>query len=162
LSFLDQLKSQASALQSQQSSQLKNYEDQAVQTEIACQRVWHYVRELAKQLTVITPEGPKFSLDGKTSWPAMKLTNFRVDSRKKTLRDKEVYDTIAMGWDIVPQQGLPVAGAVSVNFPPDLERVQKRLAFAATLTMSARTSAIPKRVPCKPSFLSTPRRQVAT
>ena len=41
VSFLDQLKSQASALQSQQSSQLKNDEDQAVQTEIACQRVWH-------------------------------------------------------------------------------------------------------------------------
>lgn len=129
MSFLDQLKSQASALQSQQSSQLKNDEDQAVQTEIACQRVWHYVRDLAKQLSVITPGGPQYSLDGKTPWPAMKMINFRVDSRKKTLRDKEVYDTIAMGWDIVPQQGLPVAGAVSVNFPPDLERVQKRLAF---------------------------------
>ena len=34
-----------------------------------------------------------------------------------------------MGWDIIPQTGAPVAGMVSVNFPPDLERVQKRLAF---------------------------------
>lgn len=59
----------------------------------------------------------------------MKLVDFRVDFRKKILRDKEVYDYIAMGWDILPQSGAPVAGAVSVNFPPDLERVQKRLAF---------------------------------
>ena len=32
-----------------------------------------------------------------------------------------------MGWQIVPQMGVPVGGAVTVNFPPDLERVQSRL-----------------------------------
>ena len=47
----------------------------------------------------------------------------------KKLRDKEVFDYIAIGWDIVPKSGLSVGGSVSVNFPPDLERVQKRLAF---------------------------------
>jgi len=34
-----------------------------------------------------------------------------------------------MGWGIVPQMGVAVQGRVSVNFPPDLERVQKRLQF---------------------------------
>ena len=97
-------------------------------TELACQSVWHYLGDLAKQLTVIEPAGPKFSLDGRSHWPAMKLADFRVDARKKKLRDKEVYDFIAMGWQIVPQSGVPIEGVISVNFPPDLERVEKRLA----------------------------------
>ena len=59
----------------------------------------------------------------------MKLCDFRTDFRKKKLRDKDVFDYIAMGWDIVPRNGEVVSGAVSVNFPPELERVQKRLAF---------------------------------
>jgi hypothetical protein len=58
----------------------------------------------------------------------MKLMDFRVDARKKKLRDKDAYDYISMGWQIVPRSGGPVQGVVSVNFPPDLERVEKRLA----------------------------------
>lgn len=60
----------------------------------------------------------------------MKLVYFRIDFRKKKLRDKEVFDYIAIGWDIVPKVGTAIGGSVSVNFPPDLERVQKRLAFS--------------------------------
>ncbi|MES2952660.1 MAG: hypothetical protein V4858_29375 [Pseudomonadota bacterium] len=129
MSFLNQLKQQATALQSQQTAQLQNFEANAEATEWACQVVWRYLQDLARQLTVITPDAPRFSLDGKTPWPQMKLADFRADSRKKNLRDKEVYDYIAMGWDIVPKGGMAVSGSVSVNFPPDLERVKKRLAF---------------------------------
>ncbi len=129
MSFLNQLKQQANALQSQQATQLQNFEANTVQTEMACQVVWRYLQDLARQLTVLTPDAPRFSLDGKTPWPPMKLSAFRTDFRKKKLRDKDVYDYIAMGWDIVPRSGETVVGAVSVNFPPDLERVQKRLAF---------------------------------
>ena len=99
------------------------------ESEAACHIVWKYLQDLAVHLSVITPPAPRFSLDGKTPWPAMKLANFRVDSRKKKLRDKDVFDYAAMGWDIVPLTGAPVGGTVSVNFPPELERVQKRLAF---------------------------------
>lgn len=129
MSFLNQLKMQANALQSEQTAQLQNFEENSEKTERACKIVWHYFQELARQLSVITPEAPRFSLDGKTPWPAMKLANFRADARKKKLRDKEVYDFIAMGWDIVPKSGTPITASVSVNFPPDLERVEKRLAF---------------------------------
>jgi len=129
VSFLNELKSQATALQSKQAVQLENLEANTAQAEMACLVVWKYLQDLARHLSVITPQAPRFSLDGKTPWPPMKLADFRVDFRKKMLRDKEVYDYIAMGWDIVPQFGAPVAGVVSVNFPPDLERVQKRLAF---------------------------------
>jgi hypothetical protein len=128
VSFLNQLKSQASALQDQQTQQLQDLQINTSKTELACQSVLHYLNDLAKQLTVIEPAGPRFSLDGKRHWPDMKLADFRVDARKKKLRDKEVFDYIAMGWQIVPQPGGPLQGVVSVNFPPDLERVQKRLA----------------------------------
>ena len=129
MSFLNQLKMQATALQSEEAQQLQNHEINAIKTERACEVVWQYLQDLARHLCVLTPQAPRFSLDGKTPWPAMKLAGFRADSRKKKLRDKDVYDYIAMGWDIVPLVGSPVAGSVSVNFPPDLERVQKRLAF---------------------------------
>ena len=129
MSFLNQLKQQAHALQSQQAVELQNFEANTAQTEMACQVVWKYLQDLARQLSVLTPDAPHFSLDGKTPWPPMKLCDFRTDFRKKKLRDKDVFDYIAMGWDIVPRNGEVVSGAVSVNFPPELERVQKRLAF---------------------------------
>ena len=131
MSFLNQLKSQATALQSQQVADGALLESNRAKTELASKTVWLYVAELAKQLNVIAPDGPRLSIDGKTHWPAMKLCAFRPDSRKKMLRDKEVFDFIAMGWDIVVREGTSPSGSVSVNFPPDLERVEKRIAAGA-------------------------------
>lgn len=131
MSFLNQLKSQATALQSQQVADGALHESNRAKTELASKTVWLYVAELAKQLNVIAPDGPRLSIDGKTHWPAMKLCAFRPDSRKKMLRDKEVFDFIAMGWDIVVREGAAPSGSVSVNFPPDLERVEKRIAAGA-------------------------------
>jgi len=125
--FLDQLKSQASALQGQQSDQQARLDANTRATETACDVAWHYVQELAKHLNVIAPAGPKLTLDGKTPWPAMKLTDFRMDSRKKMLRNREVFASIGLGWQIVPAMGPAVGGVVSVNFPPDLQRVEARL-----------------------------------
>jgi hypothetical protein len=131
LSFLNQLKSQANALQSREGQQRADLEQNTAQTEQACRAVLHYLQDLARQLNVIAPAAPRLTLDGKTPWPAMKLVAFRVDARKKMLRDKEVFDYIAIGWQIVPQVGQPVGGSVSVNFPPDLERVESRLALGS-------------------------------
>jgi hypothetical protein len=129
VSFLNQLKSQAKALQTQQIEQQLDLEANLLQTETACRHALHYLQDLAQNLNVIEPGGAKFSLDGKTPWPAMKSTEFRVDARKKMLRGREVYDYLAMGWRIVPRAGEPVSGIVSVNFPPDLQRVEARLAL---------------------------------
>jgi hypothetical protein len=128
VSFLNQLKSQASALQTEQSAQQSHTEANTRLTEAASKTAWLYVAELVQQLNVIGPTGPKLSLDGKTPWPAMKLVDFRVDARKKKLRDQEVFDYIAMGWRMVPREGAPVGGSVSANFPPDLQRIEARLA----------------------------------
>jgi len=129
MSFLNQLKNQARELQSREASQQHSLEEITLQTEAACRSLQHYLQELARQLNVIEPAAPKFTLDGKTPWPAMKLVDFRADARKKMLRSKEAFDYVAMGWRVVPQIGKPVGGSVRVNFPPDLQRVESRLAM---------------------------------
>lgn len=128
MSFLNQLKSQAHALQNQENQQQQDLQQNVARTEAACQTVWLYFVELAKQLNIIAPAGPALSLDGKLAWPAMKLVDFRTDSRRKMLASKEAYDSLAVAWQIVPQQGNPVGGSVSANFPPDLKRIEERLA----------------------------------
>jgi hypothetical protein len=127
MSFLHQLKRQAQALQSEQGALHQSLESNAAATEVACQKVWNYFGELARQLSVIEPAAVQLGLDHKSLWPNMKQTDFRFDARKKRLRDKEVFDYLALGWRLVPRTGEPGRGRVSVNFPPDLERVQRRL-----------------------------------
>lgn len=127
MSFLNQLKSQATALQSEHSAQQSHHAASSALTESASKTAWLYVSDLVKQLNVIGPNGPALNLDGKTRWPVMKLVDFRVDARKKKLRDQEVYDYIALGWRMVPHEGAPIEGSVSANFPPDLARIEARL-----------------------------------
>ena len=127
MSFLNQLKSQATALQREQNIQQHDLARAKEQTEAACKLAWYYLDDLAKQLNVISPPGPVLSVDGKVKWPTMRLSGFRVDARKKLLRSQEVYDYIGMWWRIVPETGKPLSTDVTVNFPPDLERVEMRL-----------------------------------
>jgi hypothetical protein len=127
VSFLNQLKTQAKTLQTKQERDTADLDKNTADAQKACDLTLYYLRELSGQLNVISPPAPKFSIDGKTPWPAMKFTDFRVDARKKMLRDKEVFDFISMGWRVVPQIGNAVGGSVKVNFPPDLQRVESRL-----------------------------------
>ena len=129
MSFLNQLKTQAKALQSERVSQQQGLEERTAATEQAGKLVLFYLQDLARQLSVIQPQGPAFTLDGKTPWPAMKLVDFRVDARRKMLRNREVIDYVAMGWQVVPQIGGAVSGVVGVNFPTDMRRVEDRLAM---------------------------------
>lgn len=124
MSFLHQLKQQAQALQTQQAAQQDNTQANAAATQQACQRVWHYLDDLQRQLNVIEPVASGLSLDGKQRWPDMKQTTFRFDARKKMLRDREVFDYLALGWQLVPAVRQAPRGQIKVNFPPDLERVE--------------------------------------
>ena len=128
MSYLHQLKRQAQALQSEQGALQQSAEASTQATEVACQRVWHYFNELVRQLNVIEPPASFLGLEPRKPWQGMRQTGFRFDARKKLLRDKEVFDYLAVGWQLLPGTGEVQTGSVSVNFPPDLERVQKRLA----------------------------------
>jgi hypothetical protein len=127
MSFLNQLKSQAKALQNERTEQDRQLEEHTAQTEKAAALILSYLQDAARQLSVINPPGPALTLDGKTPWPAMKLVEFRTDARRKTLHDREVFDYIAMGWRILPRVGQPVGGVVKVNFPTEMRRVEDRL-----------------------------------
>lgn len=128
MSYLQQLKRQAQALQAEQGAQQQDADASIQATEVACQRVWNYFGELARQLNVIGPAATRLGLDKRSPWTDMHQTGFRFDARKKKLRDKDVFDYLALGWQLLPRSGEVRKGRVSVNFPPDLERVQQRLA----------------------------------
>ena len=128
MSFLNQLKSQASALQSEQEKRQTKDDEAIRRTEVAFKTVWFYLSDVVKQLNVIAPPGPKLSLDGRHHWPPLKLVDFRIDARKKKRFDQDLYDDIAVSWRIVPLHGQPIGAAVSANFPPDLQKIEARLA----------------------------------
>jgi hypothetical protein len=128
MSYLQQLKRQAQALQSDKGAEVQGLEAHTQATEQACKLIWNYFNELVRQLNVIEPAAAFLGLDKRSAWLNMRQTGFRFDARKKLLRDKEVFDYLAMGWQLLPRTGEVQRARVSVNFPPDLERVQKRLA----------------------------------
>jgi hypothetical protein len=128
MSFLQQLKRQAQALQSDQGVQQQGDEANAVATEVACKQAWAYFNDLVRQLNVIEPAATFLGVDKRSPWSNIRQTGFRMDARKKKLREKEVFDYIAVGWQLLPRSAEVQRGRVSVNFPPDLDRVQKRLA----------------------------------
>jgi hypothetical protein len=128
MSFLNELKNQAQTLQNQQLGAHQSVAANTELTEIGCKLALKYMQDLTAQLNVIQPPAHGvYSLDGKTSWQALKLSSLRCDARKKMLRSKEVFDYIAVGWNIVPSDGPVLQSSVTVNFPPDLERVAQRL-----------------------------------
>lgn len=130
MDFLSELKVRAQRMQSQKAEVLQGLSERIAQTEAACALVEGYFRELARSLNVIEPAGPAYSLDGKTPWPAMKLRAFQPDARKKQWHGKEAYDVVSLGWSITPQMGMVVGGAVTVQFIPDVPRIQQVLRSA--------------------------------
>ena len=99
MSYLQQLKRQAQARQAEQGEQQHGLEARTAATEAACQVVWNYLSELARQLSVIQPPAQRLGLDHKHLWPDMRQHDFRFDARKKRLRDREVFDYLALGWN---------------------------------------------------------------
>jgi hypothetical protein len=131
LSFLNELKAKANALQQEVSQNQLQRDVNIRSTEFAAKAAWLYVSDLAKQLNVITPDGPVLSLDGKSVWPKSKLLDFRADWRKKKLDNLEVIDSVSMGWRIVPVQGGALIGSVVADFLPELQRIESRLLSGA-------------------------------
>lgn len=144
MSFLNQLKAQAQTVQLQQQDVQQAQADRIESVERAAQATWRYLNELAVQLNVLKPDGPRLSLDGKTPWPALQGSDFRVDARRKTVSRHEVIDFIAMGWRLSPKMGVVVQGSVSANFLPEMERIEARL-HAANVSFDRVEKRVPPR-----------------
>ena len=128
MSFLSQLKTEANALQGLALGAHRDLLANTDACEQACRMALAYLQDLCAQLNVIKPAAPGvYSLDGKVPFPALAQRNFRCDVRRKMLRSAEVCDYFGVGWDLLPAHGQVTTQTVTVNFPPDLERVAERL-----------------------------------
>jgi hypothetical protein len=130
MSFLSELKSRANALQGLQLDAQHDLVANTQACEVACRTVQMYLQDLCAQLNVIQPPAAgAYSLDGKVAFPMLVQRNFRCDARRKMLRNAEVVDYIGVGWDLAPGTGQVATHTVTVNFPPELERVAQRLSI---------------------------------
>ncbi len=128
MSFLSELKSRANALQGLQQDAQHDFMANTQACEVACRMAQSYLQDLCAQLNVIQPPATgAYSLDGKTPFPDLVQRNFRCDARRTMLRNAGVCDYIGVGWDLTPGTGQVASHTVTVNFPPDLERVTQRL-----------------------------------
>jgi hypothetical protein len=128
MSFLSELKRRANALQGLELGAQRDLTAGTQACEQACRVALAYLQDMCAQLIVIQPPAAgAYSLDGKVPFPALAQRNFRCDARRKMLRNAEVCDYIGVGWDLLPVIGPVATHTVTVNFPPDLERVTQRL-----------------------------------
>jgi len=132
MSFLSELKRQANALQGLQQGAERDLAASTQACETACRMALAYLQDLCAQLNVIGPPAAgAYSLDGKAPFApgaALAQRNFRCDARRKMLRNAEACDYIGVGWDLLPASGPVATHRVTVNFPPELQRVTERLA----------------------------------
>jgi hypothetical protein len=122
--FLDDLKRQADALKAQQTGDSASIERNTALTEAACKSVFSYFNTLAPQLNVLRPAShARFALDRQNSFDALRLSDFRVDSRRKQSGRDEVYDFLVLHWQL--KSGRPLQ--LMKDFLPDIEKLESRL-----------------------------------
>lgn len=124
MSFLDELKRQASDLQAAKSIDQNALARNTALAEAAATEASRYLLELAKQLDVIRPV-PKatYQFDSKTRIEGLPMQKFRFDSRRKRVRDLDLTDYINFGCVI---RGLDTV-VLKKNFVPDIEKLEARL-----------------------------------
>ncbi len=124
MSFLDDLQRQAAALKAQQTTDHAALARNSALTEVACKTVLNYFMTLAAQLNVLHPTSPRsFVLDRKHQFDQLPLSDFRVDSRRKALRNDEVFDHVVLHWQLKTGQSLQVLK----DFLPDIQKIEPRL-----------------------------------
>jgi len=124
VSFLDDLQRKAAALQAQQTTDSAALARNAALADAACKAALNYFMTLAAQLNVLKPVCPnRFSLDRKHHFDGLRLAEFRVDSRRKMLRNEEVFDHLVLHWQLKSGQKLEIVK----DFLPDIERIEPRL-----------------------------------
>lgn len=127
MNFLNQLKAQAQSLQAVEQVQAQGRAERIESVERAAHKVWRYLDELAAQLTILQPDGPRLSADGKTPWPAMRASDFRTDARRKKEQDVELFDYIIMAWKLTPKMGVVVQGSVSAVLLAEVQAIEAKL-----------------------------------
>jgi hypothetical protein len=128
MGFLDELRKRADALQSKQRIDEAAFERNALLTDAACKSVFHYWLELARDLNVIRPPvrgryvfDMQNLLDGTVE--GLHFEDFRIDSRRKRMRDLELYDHVVISCWVRSERRMSIVK----DFPTEIERVAARL-----------------------------------
>jgi len=122
--FLDDLKRQADALKTQQTGDTALLTRHTALTEASCRSVFSYFNTLASQLNVLQPVSPvRFALDRQHVFQDLRLSDFNVDSRRKRVREEEVFDHLVLHWQLKSGRALQL----TKDFLPDMERLEARL-----------------------------------
>lgn len=134
MGFLDDLKKQAQAMQKQQRIDEAAFERNALLTDQACKTVFQYWMELARDLNVIKPPArgrwvfdAANVLDGMLE--GLRLEDFRIDSRRKRMRDLELYEHAVITCWVHGRRRLEIVK----DFPPEADRVAARIAQAGII-----------------------------
>jgi hypothetical protein len=137
VSFLDELKKQADALQSRQQVDEETFLRNARAADAATKATFHYWLDLARQLNVLRPPVParyafdnRHALDGPAD--GLKFDDFRVDARRKQLRGFELYDHAVIGCWVRSGRRL----VIDKDFPPEMQRLEAKLAQAGIVAPS--------------------------
>ncbi|HEV7914054.1 MAG TPA: hypothetical protein VGP22_09820 [Albitalea sp.] len=124
MGFLDDLKRQADALKARQTIDVAALARNAALTEAACKTSFAYLNTLLAQLDLLRPVSPaRFTLDRQHVFEQVPLTEFRIDARRKRLRDEEVFDFIVLHWQLKTGRKLKL----EKDFVPEIERLEPRL-----------------------------------
>jgi hypothetical protein len=123
--LLDDLKKQAEQLRTNQGQDAAALQANIDATELACQMVFKYWIELAKQLSVIKPISKgRYTFDSRLAvFEGLQFTNFRADVRTRDLHSRQVSDNVTLFWDL--RTGKEVR--LTLDFPSDIERLEARI-----------------------------------
>lgn len=124
MGYLDELKRQAEAAKAQQTTDRSAIERNTLLVEAACQSASRYFVQLAQQLNVLKPVSRSvFRFDTQTEFRNLQLSGFRSDARMKKLRHVDVFDHVALTFDMKTGSRLTLAK----DFPPTMEKLEARL-----------------------------------
>lgn len=122
--FLDDLKRQADAIKSGQTTDLAAAERNALLTEAACKTVFTYFDTLIRQLEVLEPVSKtRYALERRTVFEQLPMVDLKIDARRRKLRGNDVYEYIALHGRLRNGQKI----AFTKDFLPDIEKIDAKL-----------------------------------
>lgn len=128
VSFLDDLKRQASVRREQNDKDEAALDERVECTEDACRLALRYLTQLADQLEVLRPVSTaRYQLDRQHVFEGLPMSDFYADARRKPLRRTDGLDHMVLHWQL---KGGPALDLVK-NFPNDIEQLEARLRQAA-------------------------------
>ena len=124
MSFLDDIKRQAQAQQTQQQVDAAALARNAALVEAACHATFKYWLELAQQLNVLQPVSPsRYRIDSRHVLEALKMSEFRVDARRQQLHGQAHHSHVQLMWMLRSGQQIELCK----DMPHEIERLEKSL-----------------------------------